>query len=116
MGERHEAVLKFQADVVAKQLEEAARRAAAVRRQQFANQPNQRRNQRPVFNAANFNPNQDLGLKLAALKTGLWFLLWLGWFANCCLLTAAALLAASSSCLATTSAWNLSTASWRSPM
>merc|ERR1739840_66907 len=60
MGERHEAVLKFQADVVAKQQEEAARRAAAVRRQQFANQPNQRRNQRPVFNAANFNPNQDL--------------------------------------------------------
>merc|ERR1719266_3283391 len=58
--ERHEAVLKFQADVVAKQQEEAARRAAAVRRQQFANQPNQRRNQRPVFNAANFNPNQDL--------------------------------------------------------
>merc|ERR1719266_2676400 len=52
--ERHAAVLRLQAAVVEKQQQEAARREQIIRQREFANTPGAR--QRPVFNAANFNP------------------------------------------------------------
>merc|ERR1712038_973908 len=54
--QRHEAVIAFQKAVVEKQQEIARKNDASAQRQNFANSRQGPR--RPVFNAANFNPNQ----------------------------------------------------------
>merc|ERR1712001_778389 len=53
---RHEAVIAFQKAVVEKQQQIAQKNDASAQRQNFANSRQGPR--RPVFNAANFNPNQ----------------------------------------------------------
>merc|ERR1712001_785404 len=53
---RHEAVIAFQKAVVEKQQQIAQKNDASAQRQNFANTRQGAR--RPVFNAANFNPNQ----------------------------------------------------------
>merc|ERR1712001_92950 len=53
---RHEAVIAFQKAVVEKQQQIAQQNDASAQRQNFANTRQGPR--RPVFNAANFNPNQ----------------------------------------------------------
>merc|ERR1719336_1942207 len=54
--QRHEAVLAFQKAVVEKQQQIARKNEASAQRQNFAN--NRQGLRRPVFNAANFNPNR----------------------------------------------------------
>merc|ERR1712141_854993 len=54
---RHEAVIAFQKAVVEKQQKIAQQNDASAQRQNFANS-RQGGARRPVFNAANFNPNQ----------------------------------------------------------
>merc|ERR1719208_672485 len=54
--QRHEAVLAFQKAVVEKQQQIARKNEASAQRQNFAN--NRQGPRRPVFNAANFNPNR----------------------------------------------------------
>merc|ERR1712038_1560173 len=54
--QRHEAVLAFQKAVIEKQQRIAQKNDASAQRQAFAN--NRQGPRRPVFNAANFNPNQ----------------------------------------------------------
>merc|ERR1711988_1004753 len=57
--QRHEAVLAHQARVIERQNAIARQRDDAQQRRQFAAQRGQQgRPQRPVFNAAQFNPNQ----------------------------------------------------------
>merc|ERR1712012_794849 len=54
--QRHEAVLAFQRAVIEKQQRIAQKNDASAQRQAFAN--NRQGPRRPVFNAANFNPNR----------------------------------------------------------
>merc|ERR1711902_12188 len=54
--QRHEAVIAFQKAVVEKQQQIARKNDASAQRQNFAN--NRQGPRRPVFNAANFNPNR----------------------------------------------------------
>merc|ERR1712029_407230 len=54
--QRHEAVLAFQRAVIEKQQRIAQKNDASAQRQNFAN--NRQGPRRPVFNAANFNPNR----------------------------------------------------------